>query len=49
MYLCELYGIPDDDETKEWYPTTVQEVHDLLMSRKTKEVTSVEEAREAIK
>lgn len=49
MYLCELYGIPDDDETKDWHPTTVQEVYDLLMSRKTKEPASVEEAREAIK
>lgn len=49
MYLCELYGIPDDDETKEWHPTTVQEIYDLLMSRKTKEPASVEEAREAIK
>jgi acyl carrier protein len=48
MYLCELYGIPDDDETKDWHPTTVQEVYDLLMSRKTMEPTSVEEARKAI-
>ena len=49
MYLCELYGIPDDDETKGWHPETVQQVYDLLMSRKTKEPASVEEAREAIK
>ena len=49
MYFCELYGIPDDDETKGWHPTTVQEVYDLLMSRKTQEPASVEEAREAIK
>lgn len=48
MYLCELYGIPDDDETKDWHPTTVQEVHDLLMSRKTQEPASVEEAKKAI-
>lgn len=48
MYLCELYGIPEDDETKEWHPTTVQEVYDFLMRRKTQEPASVEEARKAI-
>jgi acyl carrier protein len=48
MYLCELYGIPEDDETKDWHPTTVQEVYDFLMRRKTMEPTSVEEARKAI-
>lgn len=49
MYLCELYGIPDDDETKGWHPETVQQVYDLLMSRKTKEPASVEEAEKAIR
>lgn len=49
MYLCELYGIPEDDETKSWHPTSVQEVFDYLERRKTKEPASVEEAREAIK
>jgi len=49
MYLCELYGIPEDDETKDWHPTSVQEVFDYLMRRKTREPASVEEAREAIK
>mgnify|MGYP003345806323 CR=1 FL=1 len=48
MYLCELYGIPEDDETKEWHPTSVQEVYDYLMRRKTKEPASVEEARKEI-
>jgi acyl carrier protein len=48
MYLCELYGIPEDAETKEWHPTSVQEVYDYLMRRKTKEPTSVEEARKEI-
>ena len=48
MYLTELYGIPDDDENKEFHPTTVQEVHDYLHRRKSKEPASVEEAREAI-
>jgi acyl carrier protein len=49
MYFCELYGIPDDDETKSWHPETIQEVHDYLMRRKTQEPESVEAAREAIK
>ena len=49
MYLCELYGIPDNDETKGWHPTTVQEVYDLLMANKTMEPESVEKAREQIK
>lgn len=49
MYLCELYGIPDDDETKTWAPKTVKELYDLLMSRKTQEPESVEKALEACK
>jgi len=49
MYLCEIYGIPDDDETKSWAPTSVQELYDLLMSRKTKEPGTLEEVAEAIK
>lgn len=49
MYLCELYGIPDNDETKGWHPTTVQEVYDLLMANKTTEPESLEAAREQIK
>lgn len=48
MYLCELYGIPEDDETKGWHPTSVQEVYDYLMRRKTKEPASVEEAQKKI-
>jgi acyl carrier protein len=48
MYLTELYGIPDDDENKSFHPTTVQEVYDYLNKRKTKEPSSIEEAREAI-
>jgi acyl carrier protein len=49
MYFCELYGIPEDDETKEWHPTSVQEVFDYLIRRKTQEPESIEAAREAIK
>lgn len=49
MYFCELYGIPDDDETKDWHPKSVQETYDLIMTRKTQEPTSVEEARKAIR
>lgn len=48
MYLCELYGI-DAEKTKEWYPTTVQQVYDLLQANKTKEPTSIDEAIKAIK
>ena len=48
MYFCELYGI-DDETSKEWYPTTVQELYDLLMAHKTLEPESVEKAREQIK
>jgi hypothetical protein len=49
MYLCELYGIPDNDETKGWHPETLQEVYDLLMANKTIEPESIEKAREQIK
>jgi hypothetical protein len=48
MYFCELYGV-DDAVSKEWMPTTVQEVHDLLMSHKTIEPESLEKAKEQIK
>ena len=49
MYLCEIYGIPDDDETKSWFPMSVQEIHDLLMGRKSKEPASMEEVIEVCK
>ena len=49
MYLCELYGIPDNDETKDWHPLTVQECYDLMMNNKTIEPESIEKAREQIK
>ena len=49
MYLCELYSIPDDDESKDWHPTTIQETYDLLMAHKRTEPESVEKAREQIK
>lgn len=49
MYMCEIYGIPDDDESKSWAPKTVQEIYDLLMGRKTKEPESLEQVAEAIK
>lgn len=48
MYFCELYGV-DDETSKEWHPTTVQEVYDLLMANKTIEPESVEKAKEQIK
>lgn len=49
MYFCELYGIPDDDETKDWHPKTVQEVEDYIERRKTQTPESLEAAREACK
>ena len=48
MYLTELYGIPDDDETKDFHPTSVQEVYDSLMRRKSKEPACVEDARKEL-
>jgi acyl carrier protein len=48
MYFCELYGV-DDETSKEWHPTTVQECYDLLMAHKTMEPESVEKAKEQIK
>ena len=49
MYLCELYGIPDDDESKDWHPATLQETYDLLMAHKRTEPESIEKAQEQIK
>jgi hypothetical protein len=47
MYFCELYGV-DDETSKEWHPTSVQECYDLLMAHKTMEPESVEKAKEQI-
>jgi len=47
MYFCELYGV-DDETSKEWHPTTVQECYDLLMAHKTMEPESIEKAKEQI-
>lgn len=49
MYMCEIYGIEEDDEVKAWAPTSVQELHDLLMAKKTKDPESLEEVIKAIK
>ncbi len=43
MFFCEIYGI-NPEMTKEWYPATIREFHDLIMANKTKEPTSIEEA-----
>lgn len=48
MYFDELYGI-DDAVSKEWSPTSVQELHDLVMANKTKEPASMEEVAEVCK
>lgn len=43
MFFCEIYGI-DAEMTKEWYPATINEFHELIMANKTKEPTSIDEA-----
>ena len=48
MYFDDLYGI-DDAVSKEWTPTSVQELHDLVMANKTKEPFSMEEVAEVCK
>lgn len=48
MYFGELYGV-DDAVSKEWSPTSVQEIYDLLMANKTKEPASMEEVAEVCK
>ena len=48
MYFDELYGIADED-SKEWTPKSVQELHDLVMAHKTKEPASMEEVKEVCK
>ena len=47
LYLCELYGIPDE-KGKELIPITVRHIYDFLMEHKTKEPESIEAAIEAI-
>jgi len=48
MYLTDIYGI-DEATSKEWSPTSVKEIYDLLMSHKTKEPASMEEVIEVCK
>ena len=48
MYFDEIYGI-DDEVSKEWKPTTVQKIHDLIMANKTIEPESIEKIKEQIK
>lgn len=48
IYLCEIYGIPEAIG-KEFYPVTIQELHDLIMQHKTREPETIEEALSYIK
>jgi len=48
MYITEVYGV-EEETCKEWTPTTLQELHDLLMANKTREPSSVKDAVEACK
>lgn len=42
MFITEIYGISEKD-SKDWSPTSIQELHDLVMAIKTKEPASMEE------
>ena len=48
IYLCEIYGIPEAIG-KEFYPVTIQDLHDLLMQHKTREPETLDEALSYIK
>lgn len=48
MYLTEIYGV-SEETCKEWTPTSIQELYDLLMANKTKEPASMEEVIEVCK
>jgi hypothetical protein len=48
IYLCEIYGIPEAIG-KEFYPVTIQDLHDLLMHHKTRELETLDEALSYIK
>lgn len=48
MYFTDVYGV-SEIVSKEWVPTTVQEIYDLLMEHKTKEPMSVKEVIEYLK
>ena len=47
MFFCEIYGI-DPEMTKGWYPATVNEFHELIMTNKTKEPESIDESIKVI-
>jgi hypothetical protein len=48
LYLCDLYGIPEE-KGKEFNPITVWDIYNFLMLHKTQEPESIEAAIEAIK
>lgn len=48
IYLCELFGIPEE-KGKELQPVTLKDIHDFLVAHKTTEPESIEAAVEAIK
>ena len=47
IYLCELYGIPEETG-KDMPAETVQIIEDFIMSHRTQEPTSVADALESI-
>lgn len=48
MYMSIIYGI-EDDLVKEFHPETPQQLLDFIEQNKTKDPSSVEEAKELIK
>lgn len=47
MYLCDMYGIPEE-EGKKLSPVTLQDIYSFLQQHKTKEPESLEAALEAV-
>lgn len=48
IYMCEIYEVPEEI-AKGWTPSTIRELHDLLMEHKTKDPESVEASLALIK
>jgi hypothetical protein len=48
IYLCELYGIPEE-LGKALIPIKIRDIYDFVMQHKTREPESIEAAVEAIK
>lgn len=49
MYMSVIYDIPDTDESRDFVPTTPQEMLDYIEKNKQRECESIEWAMEMIK